>query len=176
MNDGQRNNLRILSMLLRYPDAAFPGHARLIAAEAASNDAVHPAAVAFAQAMNNRELIDIQAEYVRTFDLDPKNSLYPIWHVYGDTPKQGRALAALLEVYKDAGFLPLAGELPDYLPLMLEFSAEAPDWAGDCLWKKFGSVITTLAQRLQAADSPYAPLLCAAAELTAQSGLLPPEE
>lgn len=50
----------------------------------------------------------------------------------GDDPRLGRALAGLNELYRDAGFEPVQGLLPDYLPLVLEFFAAAPDGLGWC--------------------------------------------
>lgn len=180
MSTEKRHNLRRISALLRYPDEDFAATARCVQGEAVEDPTVHPLLVSFAAAAGSMDLMDLQAEYVRTFDMDSKNALYPVWHLYGDSPRQGRALAALLEVYREAGFAPLAGELPDYLPLMLEFTAEAPEWAGVCVWENFGSVLSALAGRLEEAGNLYAPLLSVASELLhttdATAGSVPPEE
>lgn len=114
---------------------------------------------AFARSVAHMGLTELQAAYVQAFDLEPSSSLHLSWHVYGDSPRQGRALAAFNEIYHDAGFEPLPGELPDYLPLVLEFMAIGPQWAAQCLCQHFGFTLRKLAGQLTAAQSPYAVLL-----------------
>lgn len=113
----------------------------------------------FARSVAHMGLTELQCAYVQAFDLEPSSSLHLSWHVYGDSPRQGRALAAFSEIYHDAGFDPLPGELPDYLPLVLEFMAFGPQWAAQCLCQQFGFTISKLAAQLAAAQSPYAALL-----------------
>lgn len=113
----------------------------------------------FAHAVSHMGLTEFQCAYVQAFDMEPSSSLHLSWHVYGDSPRQGRALAAFNEIYHDAGFDPLPGELPDYLPLVLEFMAFGPQWAAQCLCQQFGFTIRKLADQLAAAQSPYAALL-----------------
>lgn len=108
-------------------------------------------------------LLDMQADFVHCFDLNPSCSLYLTSHTYGDSPLQGRALAAFAELYRDAGYEPPREEMPDYLPLVLEFMAVAPLWATVCLCEKFTPVVRTLSENLKQAQSPWAGLLRAAA-------------
>jgi nitrate reductase delta subunit len=62
-------------------------------------------------------------QYVETFDLKRKCSLYLSYYLTGDTRKRGTALVTFLEAYRAAGHELAANELPDYLPVVLEFSA-----------------------------------------------------
>lgn len=162
LQEGYQQSLELISLLLGYPTvelsktvqymAQTPQRVRRIP----RLDAV---LTAFARIISPLPLTDWQALYVQTFDLTPATSLHLTWHIFGDSPRQGRALAAINEVYRDAGFSPVPGELPDYLPMMLEFMAVAPEWATQCLGQKFGGTITYLAAHLDDQDNPYAPLL-----------------
>lgn len=162
LQEGYQQSLELVSLLLGYPTAELgetlhslnqsPQRVRRIP----RLDAVLGV---FARTIAPLSLLNWQELYVQTFDLTPATSLHLTWHVFGDSPRQGRALAAINEVYRDAGFSPVPGELPDYLPMMLEFMAVAPEWATVCLGQKFGGTIAYLAAHLSRQDNPYAPLL-----------------
>lgn len=92
----------------------------------------------FIRSARSKGLSRLREEHVAIFDMDSKCSLSLAWHRYGDDPRLGRALAGLNELYRDAGFEPVQGLLPDYLPLVLEFFAAAPDWARVVLLDGFG--------------------------------------
>lgn len=123
-----------------------------------------PWAAVFLEHVARTPLLELQGDFVRTFDHNAAACLYLTTHVYGDSPLQGRALAALLELYRDGGCEPVPGELPDYLPMMLEFLAVAPPWAAECLCGKFAPVAARIAAHLHAAASPWADMLQAVAE------------
>lgn len=118
-----------------------------------------PWAAAFLDHVSVTPLLDMQADFVRTFDLNPAASLYLTTHAYGDSPLQGRALAALTELYRDSGCTPVGGELPDCLPLVLEFLALAPSWAAACLCEKFAPVVRGISTHLTTEGSPWANLM-----------------
>lgn len=147
------------AQLLRYPDEELTA----LAHEARREPA--PAwAAAFLDHAAATPLLDLQAAFVQTFDLNRAACLYLTTHVYGDSPLQGRALAALTELYRDSGCTPCGGELPDYLPLVLEFLAMAPAWAAACLCEKFAPAARNIAAHLAAENNPWAPVLHAAAD------------
>lgn len=149
-----------LSNLLRYPDEDL----KLSGKEWGSAGHPHlPAAGSFTEYAVATPLLDMQADFVRCFDLNPSCSLYLTSHAYGDSPLQGRALAAFAELYRDAGYEPPKGEMPDYLPLVLEFMAVAPPWATACICEKFTPAVRGIGENLQQIQSPWAGLLCAAA-------------
>jgi nitrate reductase delta subunit len=75
--------------------------------------------------MKTEPLLNLQEHYTAVFDLNPSTSLNLTWHLLGDHEDRGRALAELLEVYRQAGLEPAVDDLPDYLPLLLEFMAAA---------------------------------------------------
>ena len=110
-------------------------------------------------------LIKLQEEYTATFDLNPANSLNLSYHRWGDGKERGRALARLSHLYAGAGYEIADGELPDFLPLMLEFIAVGPPESGCEIMEEYGPQITALADRLAASGSPYAGIVHHAAQL-----------
>jgi len=101
-------------------------------------------------------LIQLQEQYTETFDLNPSNCMNLTYHRWGDTEKRGPALAHLEEIYLKSGFERISGELPDFLPMILEFISERPDVANSKIIPIYGTVVETLAERLGQAGHPYA--------------------
>lgn len=156
---------KILSALLDYPEQELIDHLPEIRDEIGNCADVDAAEKESLQPLLDRlaatPIIDLQAEYVKTFDLTPEHSLHLTHHLFGDENDRNRgpALIDLGELYKDYGISTTTNELPDYLPMILEFSAmleanEATTFLSDA--KK---VLTVLADNLNKAESPYAPLL-----------------
>jgi nitrate reductase delta subunit len=121
--------LAILSVLLRYPDAALradlPQIAEALAAAGFRAD-VAPKLARLARRLGIGDVLDREEEYVRLFDCGRGTSLHLFEHVHGDTRNRGPAMVELAQVYEQSGFALDARELPDYLPLFLEFCAHAP--------------------------------------------------
>jgi nitrate reductase delta subunit len=149
---------KLLSVLLRYPDERLvAGRAEIEAAVAAL-----PAAEGlrrFTAYLAGRTQLELAAAYVETFDLRRHTSLYLTYYLHGDTRKRGMALLRLKRLYAAAGLELAGGELPDYLPLMLEFAALAPDGAGETLLREHRSGLELLRRGLRDAESPYAAVL-----------------
>ena len=126
----------------------------------------------FIRSARSKGLSRLREEHVAIFDMDSKCSLSLAWHRYGDDPRLGRALAGLNELYRDAGFEPVQGLLPDYLPLVLEFFAAAPDWARVVLLDGFGKELIGIYAALEARhpDSSYVSLF---RTIVAVLGLVP---
>jgi len=101
-------------------------------------------------------LIVLQEQYTETFDLNPSNCMNLTYHRWGDTEKRGPALAHLEDIYLKSGFERISGELPDFLPLILEFISERPEVANSEIIPVYGTVVGTLAERLGQAGHPYA--------------------
>lgn len=92
--------------------------------------------------------------YVETFDLRRRRSLHLTWYRHGDTRERGMALAALAEVYRDAGVRLVPGELPDFLPALLELAALDP--AGAAVLGEHRPALDALTEELAKHHSPYA--------------------
>lgn len=100
----------------------------------------------------------VQANYVQTFDLTPEHSLHLTHHIFGEEKTRGPALIDLTEYLKGYGFTHDEKELPDFLPLMLEFTAELSVDEARVFLGDAGKVLGVLAGNLDKAGSPYARL------------------
>lgn len=105
------------------------------------------------------DMTEWQALYVRTFDMIPDNALHLSHHLFGDDKNRGPALIDLSEFYKEYGLELAANELPDYLPLMLEFSSQLDQDEARMFLSQWVKVLNQLAQNLEKVESPYAPLI-----------------
>ena len=189
MSDGPVHVLKLVSLLLQYPEGELlEARAELAdAAEALPAGRQADAVRAFARWYRDVPGDELQAAYVETFDFSRRSSLHLTYHVFGDRRQRGMALLALKQRYAAAGFELGDGELPDYLPVVLEFAALAGEPGLEVLARNREAVELVRAA-LHGQASPWAGLLDAVAlplpELTraqvarirrmAQEG--PPEE
>ncbi|MEZ5606385.1 MAG: nitrate reductase molybdenum cofactor assembly chaperone [Burkholderiaceae bacterium] len=167
--------LRALAALLAYPDedlrAALPEIAQALRAERRLDARRQGELQALADALARGDLLDVQARYVDWFDRGRATSLNLFEHVHGDDRQRGPAMLELMERYQRVG-LRLAGvELPDHLPVVLEYlscceSAETPQLIGEC-----AHVLRALGQALAQRGSPYAAVPAALLALAGQKGL-----
>ncbi|MYR61566.1 nitrate reductase molybdenum cofactor assembly chaperone, partial [Streptomyces sp. SID625] len=97
------------------------------------------------------------ARYVATFDHTRSRSLHLTYYRHGDTRARGMALLALKHAYRRAGQDPPEGELPDFLPLMLEFAALAPG-PGHRVLLQCQAGLELLRGALAERGDPYAPV------------------
>lgn len=97
-----------------------------------------------------------QRDYVVTFDLKRKCSLYLSYFATGDTRKRGTALVTFIEAYRAAGWELAADELPDYLPAVLEFSARSEDAVAEALLAAHLEGVEVLRAALEGMRSPWA--------------------
>jgi nitrate reductase molybdenum cofactor assembly chaperone NarJ/NarW len=154
---GRRPPYKLLSLLLQYPTdellAARPVIGEEI--EALTSSPEREALRQFFGRFGSRPAIELQQEYVETFDLRKQCGLYLSHYTEGDTRKRGMALLRLKRLYAAAG-LTLAGpELPDYLPVMLEFAALAPVGHGRRLLAEHRPGLELLRATLREGRSPY---------------------
>ena len=151
MNDSDRQLLLAVSGLLHYPEDDFFVQARSFEELCDLLSVVRACPLReFIRSARSKGLSRLREEHVAIFDMDSKCSLSLAWHRYGDDPRLGRALAGLNELYRDAGFEPVQGLLPDYLPLVLEFLSAAPDWARVVLLDGFGKELIGIYAALEA--------------------------
>lgn len=162
--------LRLVSLLLQYPDRELLGsRPELTAAVAALPPS--PAAdelAAFAAWFAAAEPDDAAQHYVEVFDLRRRSSLYLTYYLHGDTRRRGMALLALAQRFRAAGWEPAAGELPDHLPLVLEYAALAGPRGGEAPLRLHRRGLELIRHALADTGSPYRHVL------TALTGLLPP--
>lgn len=102
-------------------------------------------------------LDELQSVYVDVFDLSRKHALYLSYWTDGDTRRRGEVLGRFKAAYRASGFVvDTHGELPDYLPMVLEFSACADPAAGMALLQAYRPSLELLRIALQERQSPYA--------------------
>ena len=152
---------KLLSVLLRYPDERLAAaHDEIAAAVAALPRCPEKGPLErFLEHLLATDPLALAQSYVETFDLRRRSSLYLGWYLHGDTRKRGMALLRLKRLYAAAGLELTTGELPDHLPLLLEFAALAPAGAGETLLREFRPALELLRASLRDADSPYADVL-----------------
>jgi nitrate reductase delta subunit len=97
-------------------------------------------------------------QYVDSFDHTRRRSLHLTYYRHGDTRARGMALLALKHTYRRAGQEPPEWELPDFLPLVLEFAALAPE-PGHRVLVQCRAGLELLRQALAERSDPYAPVL-----------------
>jgi nitrate reductase delta subunit len=159
---GAQTELRLLALLLDYPDEQLlAGHDEIAAALAGLDPSPRRAALTqFATWLYESERFTIEQEYVASFDFSKRTTLHLSFYTYGDRRQRGMAMLALKERFAAAG-LPFAdgGNLPDYLPALLEFAALAPAEDGDELLRQLRAGIEIIRAGLHQTASPYALLL-----------------
>jgi len=107
-------------------------------------------------------LAELQRAYVDVFDLSRKQTLYLSYWTDGDTRRRGEVLGRFKAAYRAGGFLVTThGELPDYLPMVLEFAARVDPEAGRELLQAYRPSLELMRIGLQEKDSPYAAALVA---------------
>lgn len=150
----------LLSLLLSYPSDEIVDGLGEIAAAVADLPAgrARDAIGRFLEQFLATPALPLQQEYVETFDLQRRSSLYLTFFTHGDTRKRGQELLRLKRLYRAAGFVLDGGELPDYLPLVLEFAALDREH-GEWVLREHRAGLELLHRHLREKGSPYAELL-----------------
>lgn len=149
--------LKLIGVLLDYPDDELWRHGNELLAAAA--DPALPAAqrkalADFVQGLLDSDPLTAQDAWLQTFDRGRSMSLLLFEHIHGESRDRGQAMVDLIEAYRKQGFELAAKELPDYLPLLLEFLAQRPpaevrDWLGH-----ISHIVGMLAARAAERGSP----------------------
>ncbi len=151
---------KLLSLLLRYPGdeilAAREDIARAIGELPPSS--AREFMLRFVDFWIDEPPQRLRIRYVDTFDFNKRGNLYLSYYRYGDARIRGQVLAETREAYLQAGFEPADTELPDYLPLMLEFAWAVPE-EGEKLLACHRGDVELIRKSLNDDGSPYALLL-----------------
>lgn len=151
--------LKLLGVLIDYPqDELWQHGTELLAAcdDEALPKARRGALGEFVQALLATDPLDAQDRWLQTFDRGRAMSLLLFEHIHGESRDRGQAMVDLIDAYRKNGFELDAKELPDYLPLLLEYldqrpQAEARDWL-----HHVSHIVSLLAARAAERESPYA--------------------
>jgi len=111
---------------------------------------------ALVTAMAGEDPLDLQEEYVEIFDRSRALSLHLFEHVHGESRDRGQAMVSLQERYQASGFDIASNELPDYLPLFLEFLSLQDAVAAQAMLAEIPHILQVLAERHARRRSRYA--------------------
>jgi nitrate reductase delta subunit len=153
------NTFKVLSALLCYPTAelklAAPELKAALDAEALLPPRVAAMVARLVDDLATRDLTDAQERYVFLFDRTRSLSLHLFEHVHGESRERGQAMVDLLALYEKHGLVLNARELPDYLPLFLEFLSTRPVAEARALLAQPLHILNALTDRLRKRDSVY---------------------
>ena len=151
----EAGTFKVASVLLQYPTAAlFDGLDVLSSAVADLPRGCREPMERFLGWLRVTPPHEVAAHYVATFDLRRRCALYLTYYRYGDTRKRGMAMLGFKTAYRKANFVPSETELPDYLPLVLDFAALTP--RGVRLLRSCRADLELLRKALLQAETPYA--------------------
>ncbi len=150
---------RMLGWLLTYPESAWldrlPELMVAIAAEKLLDRQRFAELRAFAERLGQRDPIEAQEEYVGLFDRSRRVSLHLFEHVHGESRDRGMAMVNLREIYAAAGLVADPDELPDFLPMYLEYLSLLPRDQAQRSLADVGPVLQAIHARLEERDSAY---------------------
>ena len=149
--------LKAFSALLNYPGrdlmAAIPEIRSVLAEEGVADPAsLEP----LLRMLEETDVYDAQERYVMLFDRTRSLSLHLFEHVHGESRDRGQAMVDLKSIYEAAGFVIEGTELPDFVPLFLEYCSLLPEQEARAVLADPAHVMTVLGERLRKRESPYA--------------------
>ena len=177
-----RKSLRVLAALLSYPDAL---HRSVLAelntvlkGERAISAARQQELAALIDRLQRTDALQAESEYVELFDRGRSTSLHLFEHVHGDSRERGPAMIDLGQTYEKAGLILAEGELPDYLPAVLEFVSTQPPDEARAFLGEMSHIFNAIFGALQHQGSAYASVLGALLELAGEKAepVTPPAE
>ena len=168
-----QKTLRVLSAVLGYPDARMRSHLgemrEILRAEGALGSARRAEVDALIESLAAADPMDAESDYVELFDRGRGTSLHLFEHVHGDSRERGPAMIDLGETYAKAGLLLAEGELPDFLPAVLEFVSTQPPREARAFLGETAHILNAIFGALQQRRSAYAGALGALLELAGES-------
>jgi len=161
--------LRVLAALLRYPDAELRSHLGEFDALLASDNVLSRSRRAeisqFVARLRQGDPIDMEMQYVEIFDRGRSTSLHLFEHVHADSRDRGPAMVDLGKMYADAGLHLHEGELPDYLPVIVEFASTQPQAQARAFLGEIAHLLNVIFSALQSKGRGYASVIGALMEL-----------
>jgi nitrate reductase delta subunit len=165
-------SLRVLARLLGYPDAELRGHLSELQQALHEERALTPLRLAELDALIEQlgrpASLDTEAAYVELFDRGRATSLHLFEHVHGDSRERGPAMIDLAKTYEKAGLFLAEGEMPDFLPVVLEFTSTQPPREAREFLAEMAHIFNAIFAALQQRNSAYAAVLGALLELAGE--------
>lgn len=166
-------SLRVLARLLAYPDSALRGDLPDMRQALHADKTIPPARLielnALIATLESGDALENEAEYVQIFDRGRATSLHLFEHVHGDSRERGPAMIDLAQTYEKAGLFLAPGEMPDYLPVVLEFVSTQPPKEARAFLGEVAHIFNAIFSALQQRQSPYASVLGALLELAGET-------
>jgi nitrate reductase molybdenum cofactor assembly chaperone NarJ/NarW len=174
--------LRVLAALLGYPDAPMrallPEMGPLLHRERALSPARLAELDTLIGALRDADPLEAESGYVELFDRGRRTALHLFEHVHGDARERGPAMVDLGRTYEAAGLVLVDGELPDYLPVVLEFVSTQPPREGRAFLGEMAHIFNGIHGALLQRDRGYAGAFAALLELAGEKvqPVAPPAE
>ncbi|MCP4381465.1 MAG: nitrate reductase molybdenum cofactor assembly chaperone [Hyphomicrobiales bacterium] len=166
---------KILSALLSYPGVdlqrAAPEFSEVMAAEALVGGQAAAGLNRLIDEIASGDIYDLQEQYVLLFDRTRSLSLHLFEHVHGESRDRGQAMIDLKNLYEQNGLEMGSAELPDFLPLFLEFLSTQPLAEARVLLGEASHIVAAMADRLTKRESGYAAIFNALNDLAATEGI-----
>jgi len=165
-------SLRVLAALLSYPDALHRSVLDELGAVLQDERAVSASRrqelAALIDSIQRKDPLQAESDYVELFDRGRSTSLHLFEHVHGDSRERGPAMIDLGQTYEKAGLILAEGELPDYLPAVLEFVSTQPANEAKAFLGEMSHIFNAIFGALQQQGSAYASVLGALLELAGE--------
>ncbi|MDT3376935.1 nitrate reductase molybdenum cofactor assembly chaperone [Labrys neptuniae] len=151
---------KVLSALLSYPGDDLRAASNEISGILHSEQLINPRLLQALEQLlaefATLDLFDLQERYVDLFDKTRRLSLHLFEHVHGESRDRGQAMVDLAALYEKGGMILVGNELPDYLPLFLEYLSTRPVAEARALLADTAHIIASLQERLAKRGSAYA--------------------
>lgn len=167
--------LSMIGALLEYPEAflqeSLPEIRTTVSRHPSLPQAARSALLMLVDYLGRHTLLELQEGYVDVFDRGRATSLYLFEHVHGESRDRGQAMVDLLDMYEKKGMYLATGELPDYLPVFLEFLAHESSEKARSLLGEIADIAQSIAEKLAARGTPYYAAVAALLPLAGEPAL-----
>lgn len=164
--------LRALARLLGYPDAELRAHLPLLRDALHAEGALPKSRLAELDALlaqlARADPLDAESDYVQLFDSGRRTSLHLFEHVHGDSRERGPAMIDLAQTYEKAGLYLATGQMPDYLPVVLEFASTQPAREAAGFLGEIAHLVNVIFAALEQRGSRYASVMGALLDLAGE--------
>jgi nitrate reductase delta subunit len=165
-------SLKVLAHLLSYPDSTLRAHLSEMQTALHQERAMTPERLkeldVLIATLGGADVLGIEAQYVELFDRGRATSLHLFEHVHGDSRDRGPAMIDLAQTYEKAGLFLTPDEMPDYLPVVLQFVSTQPPLEARAFLAEMAHIFNAIFSALQQRSTPYASVLGALMELAGE--------
>ena len=162
--------LKALSLILSYPTRelqhAMPEIGAVLASDTRLTAAARRALRPLVEELGGRDIYDLEEQFVLLFDRSRTLSLNLFEHVHGESRDRGGAMVSLVETYREGGFDPVTSELPDHLPVLLEFLSTRPFQEAQETLADAAHIFEALNARLVRRESAYGAVFASLLQLS----------